>query len=380
MRRRSPRGAARAGARARAARARTRCSRARRPRAARALDARAGAGDAALQRARRGELRRRARLRRPRAARSRPARPATRRPSDARRGEAAAGPRRTAATRSPTASISADSHPVSGGFVFAVGDGAAPAATVDELLAGGDSGPVTSVAFAAARAVQYGAIALAIGALVFLLWAWLPALRAVAGASAAWQAASSAFAARLRAAARAGGGRGRAERRAPAIVAAGRDRRRHERVGGARPGVVGDVLATRFGLVWGLGLLAWLAVRRALALGRRCRRSGPPRSARPAPRSPGRPALAASRCRSPRSRCCPALGGHAGGAGAGRACNLPGERRCTCSPWARGSAGSSCSSSSLRHATARARAPPTHPPARRRRRPASRRSPASRSR
>ena len=37
--------------------------------------------------------------------------------------------------------ISADSHPVSGGFVFSVGDGAAPAATVDELLAGGDSGP-----------------------------------------------------------------------------------------------------------------------------------------------------------------------------------------------------------------------------------------------
>ena len=94
--------------------------------------------------------------------------------------------------------ISADSHPVSGGFVFSVGDGAAPAATVDELLAGADSGPITSVAFAAARAIQYGAIALAIGALAFLVWAWLPALREVSSEAADWRKASSAFASRLR--------------------------------------------------------------------------------------------------------------------------------------------------------------------------------------
>jgi copper transport protein len=53
--------------------------------------------------------------------------------------------------------VSADSHPVSGGFVFTVGDAAAPAKTVDELLQGSDSGPVTATAFSAVRAVQYGA-------------------------------------------------------------------------------------------------------------------------------------------------------------------------------------------------------------------------------
>ena len=50
--------------------------------------------------------------------------------------------------------VSADSHPVSGGFVFTVGDAAAPARTVDELLQGSNSGPVTSTAFAVVRAIQ----------------------------------------------------------------------------------------------------------------------------------------------------------------------------------------------------------------------------------
>ena len=59
--------------------------------------------------------------------------------------------------------ISADSHPVSGGFVFTVGDAGAPAKTVDELLQGSDAGPVTSTAFAVVRAVQYAAIAIAPG-------------------------------------------------------------------------------------------------------------------------------------------------------------------------------------------------------------------------
>ena len=51
--------------------------------------------------------------------------------------------------------ISADSHPVSGGFVFVVGDATAPPTTVAELL-DDDSGPVTGTAFAVTRAVQFG--------------------------------------------------------------------------------------------------------------------------------------------------------------------------------------------------------------------------------
>ena len=60
--------------------------------------------------------------------------------------------------------ISADGHPVSGGFVFSIGKaGAAPALTVAELAGGSNVGRGTTVAFGVARAVQYGAIAIAIG-------------------------------------------------------------------------------------------------------------------------------------------------------------------------------------------------------------------------
>jgi methionine-rich copper-binding protein CopC len=88
--------------------------------------------------------------------------------------------------------ISADSHPVSGGFVFGVGKAAAPAATVGDLLAGAKAGPVTSVAFSVVRALQFGAIALAVGALILLLAVWLPALAALAVPGAGWDAAAGA--------------------------------------------------------------------------------------------------------------------------------------------------------------------------------------------
>ena len=78
--------------------------------------------------------------------------------------------------------ISADGHPVSGGFVFSIGKaGAAPAQTVAELAGGSDVGSGTTIAFGVVRAVQYGAIALAIGALAFLLLPWAGGFRAVAG-------------------------------------------------------------------------------------------------------------------------------------------------------------------------------------------------------
>ncbi|MGH2968804.1 MAG: copper resistance CopC family protein, partial [Solirubrobacteraceae bacterium] len=54
--------------------------------------------------------------------------------------------------------VSADSHPVSGGFVFSVGsESAAPAASVADLLGDQRAGPATSVAFGVARAVAYAA-------------------------------------------------------------------------------------------------------------------------------------------------------------------------------------------------------------------------------
>jgi copper transport protein len=93
--------------------------------------------------------------------------------------------------------ISADGHPVSSGFVFSVGNAAPGGKSVDQLLAGQSTGPITDTAFSIVRAIQYAAIALGLGALIFLLWSWLPALRLVAGGGAEWEAASAAFAARL---------------------------------------------------------------------------------------------------------------------------------------------------------------------------------------
>ena len=63
----------------------------------------------------------------------------------------------------------------------------------------GESGTMTSTAFAVARGLSYLAMALAIGGVVFLLVVWLPALAGVAGAGAAWAGLSRRFARRARA-------------------------------------------------------------------------------------------------------------------------------------------------------------------------------------
>jgi len=156
--------------------------------------------------------------------------------------------------------ISADGHPVSGGFVFSIGKaGAAPAKTVAELAGGGDVGKGTTIAFGIARAVQYGAIALAIGALAFLLLPWIGGLRSVAGAGAEWQAASEAFVARARlpffVAVVAGVASGIA-----GVILQGKTA-----VGGSvfdalDVDVIQGVVETHFGLIWGLRVLVWLGL------------------------------------------------------------------------------------------------------------------------
>ena len=59
--------------------------------------------------------------------------------------------------------ISADSHPVSGGFVFSVGRGGAPAESLDELIDAGRPGPATEVGFGIVRGLSYLALALGLG-------------------------------------------------------------------------------------------------------------------------------------------------------------------------------------------------------------------------
>jgi copper transport protein len=94
--------------------------------------------------------------------------------------------------------ISADSHPVSGGFVFSLGKAGATPKTVAQLTAGDKVGEATQVGFGIARGVSYAAIAFAIGALAFLILIWLPALRSVAGGDARWLESSERFSRRLR--------------------------------------------------------------------------------------------------------------------------------------------------------------------------------------
>jgi copper transport protein len=207
--------------------------------------------------------------------------------------------------------ISADSHPVSGGFVFGVGErGATAAATVGELLDGEGSGPVTSVAFATARALQFTAIALAVGALAILLLVWLPALVALAVPGSAWASASDAFAARWRRLLLAAGALGLASALAalPLQAATAAGSTVWDGIG-----EVGPVLDTRFGTVWGLGAVAWAAVLALLAI-----RRAPAPVVQPAtvgaagvavPR-PG-PWLAALALPLAWLVCLPALGGHA---------------------------------------------------------------------
>ncbi|MGA9315359.1 MAG: copper resistance protein CopC, partial [Solirubrobacteraceae bacterium] len=94
--------------------------------------------------------------------------------------------------------ISADTHIVYGGLVFNIGHaGAAPKFTVAGLIDRNKSGRVTEVAFGVVRGLDYASLALGIGGLVFLLWAWLPALSSIANAESDWLAASRAFARRL---------------------------------------------------------------------------------------------------------------------------------------------------------------------------------------
>jgi copper transport protein len=163
--------------------------------------------------------------------------------------------------------ISADSHPVSGGVVFSVGNpGNGPAATVSDLLAGSSVGAVTEIAFGVARGLDYLAIALLLGGLAFLLLSWRPALVAVAGAGGGWPEASEAFAARARrmltVAVVLGVVAGVA-----GIVLQGATAGGTTFWSALDPSVVREVLGTRFGRIWGLRVLDWVVLGTVLAAG-----------------------------------------------------------------------------------------------------------------
>lgn len=186
--------------------------------------------------------------------------------------------------------VSADGHIVSSGFVFSIGKpGRAPAETVAELTAGSGSGPVTETAFGLARGLQYAALALAVGALAFLVLAFLPALRLIGvdgkGALSTFppsqggksrEDAEGAFLGRLRAVLLGAAAVG-AVSAAAGVVLEGAEAAGITGFEALKEKIVRETLETKFGTIWGLTVLAWLlfGLLTALLL-RRDRRPGAP--------------------------------------------------------------------------------------------------------
>jgi len=148
--------------------------------------------------------------------------------------------------------VSADGHPVSGGFSFAVGEkvaadgGTAP--SVAELLEDSETSPVVEGLYGAARGLHYLALLLMVGSLFFSLLIW-PAAAGAGRSSPAWP-----------------------RRLLPASAALGLITASvaiflQAAVGAAVPlrglleaGLLQGLLETRSGQAWALRALAWLAV------------------------------------------------------------------------------------------------------------------------
>jgi len=176
--------------------------------------------------------------------------------------------------------VSADSHPVSGGYVFTVGEAAgATPASVAHLL-DRDTGPVTEVALGMARGAGYGATALLAGGLAFLLLVWLPALRAIGLDGDGRQAAVSTFDRRALVVSVAAACVGVASV-ALGIVLQGATASGGSFWAALDARVLADVLDTRFGTVWKLRLTAFGLLLALLLWPRPAagRSTAPPRSA-----------------------------------------------------------------------------------------------------
>ena len=154
--------------------------------------------------------------------------------------------------------VSADTHIVTGGFVFSVGARSSEgAATLSRLLAGERGGPVGDTAFAVARAVQYTAIGVAAGLFAFLLLIWSPALHRAGLAPSAWQAGSTRYLLRAQTVLEVCCVAGLASALA-GIVLQGAEARGIDFWHAVGTSAVRSVLPTRFGIVWGAGFIAWL--------------------------------------------------------------------------------------------------------------------------
>ena len=155
--------------------------------------------------------------------------------------------------------ISADGHLISAGSTFSIGSPSAGTAAVSDLLAGQKAGPITRGALTLARGVQFAAIALGVGSLIFLLLLW-PRARARASAGDAdqpWDAAEERFRRRSRTLVLVSAAAGAVS----AALAVGLSA---ANLSGEAffSAIEGDAMSTtmdsRFGTVWSVAVILWL--------------------------------------------------------------------------------------------------------------------------
>ncbi len=171
--------------------------------------------------------------------------------------------------------VSADGHIVSGGFVFSIGKpGKAPKETVAELVGNSGSGTVTEVAYGIARGLEYAAIALAVGALAFLLLVWGPATRSPVRDGGDFDSAERRFGSRLWAMMLVGAGLGALAAGAQ-IALEGAEAAGIAGFSALRETIVRETLETRFGTVWGFAVIAWAVFALLVVLVGRRRRTQP---------------------------------------------------------------------------------------------------------
>ena len=164
--------------------------------------------------------------------------------------------------------ISADTHIVYGGLVFNIGHaGATPTTvTVAGLIGRNKSGKLTEVAFGVVRGLDYLSIALLLGGLAFLIFAWAPGFAAVAGPEPEWHLAARMFAGRMRWLLIAAVATGFLVS-VLGILLQGATAAGVSLWSSLNSTLIESTLKSRFGTVWGLRAIDWLALGALLATG-----------------------------------------------------------------------------------------------------------------
>jgi copper transport protein len=156
--------------------------------------------------------------------------------------------------------ISADTHIVYGGLVFNIGHASRSAQSVAGLINRNRAGPATNVAFGAVRGLDYLAIALVTGSLIFLVWVVPAALLGGAFERRAWLLIATGLALALAVS-------------VLGILLQGAEAAGLSLWSSLRWSVISNTLGSRFGWVWGIKALLCAGSLAALRLraGRRYR-------------------------------------------------------------------------------------------------------------